>query len=295
MSEVKEFKTIDQQIEILRARGLIFNDIEFAKKTLSHINYYRLSGYALTLIKDNKFYEGITFENMIEINNFDAECRSAILQVLEYIEVSFRTQIGYFHSKEYGATGYLDKNTFKDERHYNVFINEFNKIIRAGNRNEVFIKHHLDNYDGKFPFWVVVELLSFGMLSRVFKNLDAKIKIEIANQHYKPIPYHYLENWLQGLVDLRNICAHRGRLYNRYLPFSTDLSRTDKLLFSELYSGDTKINKRIFTKIYVMKKIINNQVVWDDFIAKLKDIFTKYPFVKIINVGFPDNWEELLK
>ena len=79
------------------------------------------------------------------------------------------------------------------------------------------------------------------------------------------------------------------------MPFSTDLSRTDKLLFSELYSGDTKINKRIFTKIYVMKKIINNQVVWDDFIAKLKDVFTKYPFVKIINVGFPDNWEELLK
>jgi len=295
MAEIKDFKTIEQQMEILKERGLIINDAEFANKCLSHLNYYRLSGYTLTLLKNDRFYEGITFENLMDIVDFDAELRAAILQVLEYIEVSFRTHIGYYHAKEFGPLGYLDKHSFNDERRFEGFISEFNKIIFSGNRNEVFIKHHLDNYKGKFPFWVVVELLSFGTLSRVFKNLNTNTKVEIANNHYKPIPYHYLENWLQGFVDLRNICAHRGRLYNRYLPFSTDLSRLDKLLFDKIYAGDAKKNKRIFTKLFVMKKIINNQAVWNIFILKIKEIFSKYPFVKIINIGFPDNWEELLK
>jgi len=282
-------------MEILKERGLIINDAEFANKCLSHLNYYRLSGYTLTLFKNDRFYEGITFENLMEIIDFDAELRAAILQVLEYIEVSFRTHIGYYHAKEFGPLGYLDKQSFNDERRFEGFIAEFNKIIFSGNRNEVFIKHHLDNYEGKFPFWVVVELLSFGTLSRVFKNLNTNTKVEIANNHYKPIPYRYLENWLQGFVDLRNICAHRGRLYNRYLPFSTDLSRLDKLLFDNVYAGDAKKNKRIFTKLFVMKKIINNEAVWNNFILKIMETFSKHPFVKIINIGFPDNWEELLK
>ena len=43
---LKEFKTIDEQIEILKKRGLVFDDEEFAKEKLLETNYYNtINGY----------------------------------------------------------------------------------------------------------------------------------------------------------------------------------------------------------------------------------------------------------
>lgn len=49
----KDFKTIDEQIEILRSRGLIIEDETEAKDFLFRNNYYRISGYSLTLRKND--------------------------------------------------------------------------------------------------------------------------------------------------------------------------------------------------------------------------------------------------
>lgn len=40
----KEFKTVDEQLEILRSRGLAIDDTEKAKDFLLLNNYYRVSG-----------------------------------------------------------------------------------------------------------------------------------------------------------------------------------------------------------------------------------------------------------
>ena len=46
----KEFKTLDEQIAILRSRGLTIPDEQAAKKFLLYNNYYRVSGYGFTRI-----------------------------------------------------------------------------------------------------------------------------------------------------------------------------------------------------------------------------------------------------
>ena len=51
----KDFKTIDEQIEILRSRGLTIEDEAEAKDFLLRNNYYRVSGYSLTLRKNDVF------------------------------------------------------------------------------------------------------------------------------------------------------------------------------------------------------------------------------------------------
>lgn len=38
---------VDKQIELLKSRGLIINDIDFAKNILSNITYYRLCLYEI--------------------------------------------------------------------------------------------------------------------------------------------------------------------------------------------------------------------------------------------------------
>lgn len=292
--ENKPFKSIREQIDILKERGLIIDNDSYAHKVLSHVNYYRLSGYTLTLRKNDKFYKNITMEQVMQIYNFDTELRAALLYLLEYIEVSFRTHLGYFHSKDYGALGYINKDTFENELHYERFSQEIFKLIKENEKNEVFIKHHNEKYDGQFPFWVIVELMSFGCLSRGFKNLHEEVKTSICKEYYLPVPYKYVENWLQGLVVLRNICAHRGRLYNRYITFAPKLSAKDKKLFKNNNLNLNKETKQIFTYVYIMNKLIDDDLIMDNFIDRFKKLIIKYPFVKLTHYGFHDNWEKIL-
>ena len=91
--DVKPFKTIEEQIAILEDRGLIIEDEEAAKKSLSNLNYYRLSAYTLTLRKDDHFYDNVHFSDVMQIYDFDMELRAALMYLLESIEVSMRTLV----------------------------------------------------------------------------------------------------------------------------------------------------------------------------------------------------------
>ena len=93
--EEKKFKTIDEQLEILKSRGLIIEDESVAKEFLLYNNYYRVSGYSLTLRKNDIFYESTTFQNIIDIYNFDHEFRHIILKYIENIEVKFKSIYAY--------------------------------------------------------------------------------------------------------------------------------------------------------------------------------------------------------
>ncbi|MGL5086139.1 MAG: Abi family protein [Clostridium sp.] len=292
--ESKPFRTIQQQIEILKDRGLIINDKIYANRVLSHINYYRLSGYTLTLRKNNEFNNNITLEQVIQIYNFDSELRADLLYLLEHIEISFRTHFGYFHSEKYGPLGYLSKEAFLENGHYKKFNDIITQLIKENEKNEVFIKHHKEKYDGYFPSWVIVELMSFGCLSRGFKNLHNEVKESICKQHYSPIPYEYIENWLQGFVILRNICAHRGRLYNRYIAFSLRLSKKDKNIFKDYDLDLNKQTKQLFTYIYVMNKLVDDTQVKLNFSNRINTLIKKYPFVKLQYYGFPKDWRNIL-
>lgn len=174
--DIKPFKTADEQIEILAQRGLIIDDINEARQLLLNLNYYRISAYSLTLRKNDIFYTNVHFNDIMQIYDFDMELRASLLYLLEYIEVSIRTHIGYFHAKSYGALGYLDCSTFNDADRYKGFKKDYEKAINEYGNKEAFVKHHNEFYNGQFPFWALVELLPFGSLSRIFKNLEKKSK-----------------------------------------------------------------------------------------------------------------------
>ena len=96
----KEFKTLDEQIKILTDRGLEIPDVEKAKDFLYKNNYYRVSGFSLTLRKNDEFYKGATFQNIIDIYNFDHELRHILLEYLEIIETRVKSVYAYEFSKK---------------------------------------------------------------------------------------------------------------------------------------------------------------------------------------------------
>ena len=106
---VREYKTFEQQIEILKNRNLIINDESMAKEILTIHNYYNvINGYKeLFCCRDEnnneKFINGTTFDELYALYCFDRELRSIIFKYTLQIENTLRTLISYVFSKYHGV------------------------------------------------------------------------------------------------------------------------------------------------------------------------------------------------
>lgn len=290
---MKPFKTIDEQLRILENRNLIIDDYDSAKLYLSTLNYYRISGYTLTLRKDDIFYPGVNFSDIIQIYEFDKKLKYLLLYYLEDVEIALRTHLAYILGSQ-GPDCYKSKDTFASEEHFEQILLEL-ESCKTDNRYEAFIKYHSKNREGKFPIWVLTETLSFGALSRLFCSLNVDIKKEICKTHYGPLRHTYLENWLESLVVLRNICAHHSRLYNRGLPKAFKFSSQTLDLFRSQGYESTEIGKKVFFAIPIISYMIPFPEISNNLISNIENLCEEYPFVNLKHYGFKPNWKDNLR
>lgn len=283
-NRIKTPTTFDEQVDILVSRNLIVENREEAIDILGRINYYRLSAYMLTYKTNNKFKDGITFKEIYQLYEFDKTLRNMLIKILETIEITFRTQISYLIAHKYGSLGHMDiKNFINPKYHTNMIKNMDSEINRS---NEIFIQHHINEYQGLFPVWVSIEVVSFNLLSKMYSNLKNEDKSIIAKKNYG-IPYVYIRNWLHALTMVRNTCAHYGRLYNKKLTIKFKL---DKDTRNKGLRNDT-----VFTAIYIAGKLTKDKKEWRSFVTALKGLIEQYDKTDIDLMGFPVNWEELLE
>lgn len=158
MEPLKSPRTYQEQIRILKERNLIINDESFAEAVLSRVNYYRLSAYGLGLHDNNKYKDNITFEIIYRLYEFDVRFRHLLLEVIEIIEVMFRTKIAYHMAIKYGCESYLDDSLFRVKKYHEKFLDDFEKE-KHYQGDAAFVKHHEEKYGGKMPIWVAVENL----------------------------------------------------------------------------------------------------------------------------------------
>ncbi len=125
--------TVDEQIAILRKRGCVIKDENFARETLRYINYYRISNYFEPFsISKHKYEEGTTFEKIMQIYEMDRKLRSVLIAALEEIEIALRASVSNYHALKYGALGYLNPNTFDRSHHHQSFIWRVDNLIDCG-------------------------------------------------------------------------------------------------------------------------------------------------------------------
>ena len=89
MSSDKVFKTLDEQVEILRAKGLEINDVDFTKDILLRENYFFISGYRHLFMansRDNKFIHGTKFEELYAMFTFDRNMRNILFKHILIVE-----------------------------------------------------------------------------------------------------------------------------------------------------------------------------------------------------------------
>ncbi len=278
---------IDEQIDNLKEKGLIIKDEEYARDILNDISYFRLiKAFSLGLKEKNgKYYEGIEFERIVSLYLFNVNLRQILFPQIERIEVNARCRISNYVSEKYGVLGYLNKDNFTDEEYYNQFIEDIESEL-ARNARAPFVKNYRENYEGgKLPFYALVEICSFGTLSKFFKNMKNEDKKLIARSYN--IGYTYFESWIESISYVRNICAHYGRLYNANI--------TKKPMMYKQYSEMNISNNRLFAVLLCMREILKGNSQWNTFVDDLDKLVKKYDKINIFSMGFTENWYDLLK
>ncbi len=287
--ELKEHQPpmdVDEQLKNLKALGLIIRDENYARNLLNDISYFRLiKAYGLGLKKKNSSFDGnTTFEQIAELYLFNANFRQLLFAKIEQVEINLRCRIANCFSCTYGVLGYEEPANFDNVDYHHEFLDDIeNEISR--NSKAPFVKNFQKNYvEGKIPFYALIELFSFGTLSKFYKNMKSADKKTVAS--FYGVGYTYLESWIEHIAFVRNICAHYGRLYN------VNLAKTPK--FYKQYSEQGISNIRVFATLLCIKHLIPNDRHWSKFVNAMGSLFKKYPHVKIELMGFPENWKELL-
>ena len=290
----KEAKTVQEQIDKLKNRGLVITETDNAEHYLSHISYYRLAGYWWPMQADKVqhiFKVHSRFADVIALYNFDRELRILIFDVIEKIEISLRTKLIYHLSLEFDPWWFQNSTLFINSTEQNKTVAAMEGEIERS--KDTFIKEHKKKHRDDLrlpPAWKTLELTSFGSLSKLYGNLKhtAKSKDIIAKE-YGVVNHTFLPSWLQSIAQIRNYCAHHSRLWNKNLP------GTPKLLPKPPFPWLAEVPKENeFQHLYVhlccMKYLLNIIQPGNHFTSNLNKLLIKYPSVDPKALGLKANW-----
>ncbi len=313
--EPKPFKSVDDQISILRERGMEIHDLEFARSVLREIGYYRLSGYSYpyravqaeaALLSDN-FIEGTTIEKVVKLYRYDQELRAVTGLQLAKIEIVLRVMIShelgrvdpYIHLSPHKlGKKACDKNNAQSTEQYAMWLEKYSTAVVRSNEDSVV--HYKKKYDAILPVWVAVHVLDWGSLRMLYDFARDEQRRAVANQ--LNISESQLSSWLLCLNDVRNVCAHHGRLYSRTFPKSPMLTGEDhelgflrRFVLDDVKEGNGKEKKgKCFAQFTIIQYLLSKMNLEGlDELPRLLHNFPEVSPVSVEYLGVPENWEEL--
>lgn len=304
----KKFLELKEQLKLLKERKLSISDDDKFLGFLSRNNYYRISGYTLTLRENDEFYSNISDDDVYDIYNCDTEMRNLILYASQIIEINIKSYIAYYYAETIDKNGYgykeiknynIEPKKYKNDEEYNKYKNKniesFNTTIQKVDKQienqspyELSLQHYIRDNKGKFPIWVYVEYMTLTDASILYSLLKDEIKVKISNS-FEVFNDDILSKHLHCASNLRNLCAHNYRLYGRVFKRKPFLSKTQK---ENLYLNK---NDKLFSYFLIIKQLISSQDEYSNVFERLFCIFNKYKKIDIHQYGFPDNWENILK
>lgn len=303
----KIFKNLDEQIEILKNKNLIINDTNYAKEVLLRENYFFLNGYRYPFIKsiDNKvFIEGVTFEEFYCLFLFDRRLRNIIFKNILMIENNIKSIVSYQLSKKYGyrEKDYLNPNNFnyipEKRKQVNDLLSKMKRQIKDNAVNHTATKHYINNY-GYIPLWVLVKVLSFGIVSELFSILKKEDQYDIVELY--DLDVNVFTNYLSILSNYRNLCAHEDILYSNRTQKSIDDTKYHRALNIPIMDNEYIYGKNdLFSVVIIMKSMIKKDE-FDLFVEEIDDLIneldSKLKSIEINKIldymGFPINWKDL--
>ena len=288
----KTNRTADDLIVVLKRKGLSIADEAKSINYIRNIGYYRLKAYFYPLYQEPKhkhmFKVDATFDKVMNMYRFDRKLRLLLFNEIEKIEVAFRSIIVNTVNEELGDVFWMtEKKYFKNESHFysslNLIQSEYEKS------KEEFIIHFKNKYSDPYPpSWMIAEILPLGNLCHIFMNLRSlKVKKRIAK--YFGLQEPVFSSWMLVLGNLRNMCCHHSRTWNRELAINT--ANPNKVSYPWIDINKTN-PKRIYYRISMIQYLLFTISPNNNFKDKLKRLTGKYPTIDITAIGFPTDWED---
>ena len=289
---MNEHKKFNQQLTILRNRGVVVPTNGKPKRFLEQENYYNvINGYKdLFLVKDSNnlpvepelYQEGTHFNELKALFLFDRELRILLLKYLLIFENSIKTTVAYEFSKKYSRkNAYLDIANFVDNDPKKVLqqISILTKTIHDKVDRTGAIKHYIEEY-GEVPLWVLVNFLTMGNIANFYniltdstKNIIAKFYTDKYRTQNKDNTFRLSSADLSACLKVanlaRNICAHDERLYNVNL-------RNVRISQIANHFGIRRYDNKRFIVLILFLKIVLDKKDFQRLYKALRNLFNQY-------------------
>ena len=268
----KEFKSIDELINILISRGVNISSSyqrAFVKTSLQKNGYYNvINGYKKLFLDPVKTQEnnedyyktGTTYEEIYALYDFDKNIRMLFLEYILQVEINIKALIAYIFPQKYSSDNYLlyknfDTNKKDSYKKITDLISEIQRLI-SNRSNDPSINHYLINY-GYIPLWVLNNILTLGIISK-FYSLMKQPERQYLSKKFK-MSDSELESALFYLTKVRNFCAHDNRLYcfrnsTQYI----DTKHHIKLNIQHKANGEYMYGKRdMFATLIILNDLLS--------------------------------------
>lgn len=311
VSNLKPFKTIEEQFELLRSRRLSFTDENKAKIFLLNNNYYNvINCYAkFFMTDDDNFIEGTNFDEITQVHYFDKEIKSIFFKSIIDAEKHFKSILAYRFSEKFKDQkyAYLIASNYNDNDILEVTatISSLSKIINKHKTKKDNSINHYINKHNDVPFWILTNYMNFGQLLYFYKYLDDSLKNKIAKDFSSFLADNLdvekiqltpedLISFLENTLELRNVVAHNNRLLGfkcrghvHYLPKLHDK-----------YSITNESKKQDVYNVFIVMQCLlsKNQyaLLHNTLLKKTKNLNNKLKTIDtniiLSCLGFPNNW-----
>jgi abortive infection bacteriophage resistance protein len=288
--------TWQQQIKHLRANGMRMEDEAKAEYWLRHVSYYRLSAYWLYFENPKgqdctRFRTGTTFDRVTALYDFDRILRRLIMRGTEHVEVALRGSWAYHLGLLDNGHSYLNAGLYSNRHKFHENLAKL--TAETGRSHETYIKHYRETYDlpALPPAWMVAEMMSFGQLSRWYSSLaDRSLRNRIADP--LGLPETVLVPLIRHVTDIRNICAHHGRLWNRGFLISPKIAHKPEPLRDTLDQTATQAPAKLYNGICLIGHIVNTVAPESTWLADIAAHAETHPENDLKSMGFPHDWRQ---
>lgn len=264
--------SVKAQLDLLRSRGLEIQSPERAERYLEVISYFRLSAYMRPFQnpsnQNHDFKNGTKFQQVVALHAFDRELRLILMDAIERVEVAVRSMVNVVMGEKYqseqdpysGSHWYLNPERFNRQYNHQKLIETLQKkqhqekkalqqeeqkinqsqhaepkkkALKDLKQRENYYRYYSNNYSEPVlpPSWTVIEELSLGELSYLFKGLKRD--------------------------------ADRKAIAKRLYP--------------------------VFLLLAHLIKEVSPDSLW---VQNFLSLLDKYPEVPLINMGFPNDWQQ---
>jgi abortive infection bacteriophage resistance protein len=277
----KAHATPAQRIAHLRSKGLLVPRPNVAAQKIEAIGYERLRIYFHSRrqagVPGKPFIPGTTYQDIIRLYECDSELRDLCFSAVGQFEVIFRNTLSEVVSRTYGSHPYYDHRVFKDASSNIKSLATFCQVFQKSKDHRA--KHYRDTYSAPVmpPIWTMKEFLTFGAASHIYQSLEGSLRTAIAAEFGVPKDTVFT-NWVECLVDLRNMCAHHDRIFNRAFQ-----KQPRKLISASLPTAHSSKLKAILEclEYMLLKKGARTSIT-----LEVRKALGRYPQISLAEAGY---------